>query len=227
MHRTWRQSLFNLTGLGLLVVGLTAAALTLVLPTLEHRAERARAMLLVAVSAYVATVAIQRWPPRQPGELRQIRHLRAALVEHLGRQQRLPGGALSPVGLLFQDTLRAVDDLTPALADLLARQQSLIEMLDRFRSGALSAPDEAELRKLETAVDGQQEAIVAAVRQVANACAALLTIAYEDSTSARVVGDIERWSDKLREIRGTLALLLDESSHWEQRLAAEEQRRGR
>jgi hypothetical protein len=208
-----RVDLLNPLGLGILGAGGIIAALTRALPSLETWSDRVGPVLLVAALAYAASVAICCWPTPVAAEVRQIRRLRAAVAEQLALQRPSGSQRNAPLVAMLDDALRCIDDqIEPAVILLATRNHMLRHMLARFDRGELMAPDDASLERLRVVLATQGEALDSAARQVANAYAALLSMAQQGYASGQVAADAECWSSQLLHTEAALAQLMSENS---------------
>jgi hypothetical protein len=134
----------------------------------------------------------------------------------LRAQGRGPNPALAPIQA--ESVERLDRDKLPAIAELVAHNQSLRKRLERYTRGELVAPDRETLTRLEAIEARQRDAVAATRQQVANAYGATLAMAQQSTVDLSVVAEAQRWSRQLRETQEALSELLDESASWERSL---------
>jgi hypothetical protein len=203
----WRAGLSNPVGLTPLVASAGLAAGALVVPALGRWLPHAPWLLAWGLVATVAAAAVVAWPRAEPSEVRRVRATRDAIAERL-RSRSEADGASAQVARLLADGLRTLDrDVLPAFAELVAAHQELTAHLGRYERGELARPDQSVLAQLEEIARHQREVVDAAVRQVANADAALVALAHQSSQSI-VAEQVDEWATGLVTLQGSLREVL-------------------
>ena len=214
LGRVMRAALRHPFGITLLIASLLLAIAVRLIPVLERWSAQAPWVLLLGITAYVASVvALQRSVPESRldlsmPEMRELNSIRSVMQSELANRKGAEVGGSSELSRMLSEAIIHLDvEVAPALRQVVQRQTDLISHLARYDSGELPLPEPIVIERLQAIRARQRAAIDECVQQASNAAGTLMAL-LQEGDDASVAARSRTWANDLSAIYETIAEVL-------------------